>query len=118
MKITDVFKLLKGPIQIEKVKCASTGYAVEGPFETPALFQLNEEQFNIVESLVINGGNLKKVAEEIDVSYPTLRSRLDEIIDLLKVESARMHEKRLEILSAIEKGEITAGEGAKRLQSL
>ena len=118
MKITDVFKLLKGPIRIEKVKCATTGYSVEGPFETPALFQLNEDQFAIVESLVINGGNLKKVAEEIGVSYPTLRSRLDEIIDTIKAESSRMQAKRMEILDAVDKGEITVDEGAKRLQSL
>lgn len=118
MKITEVFKLLKGPIRIEKVKCASTGFSVEGPFETPALFQLDEDQFAIVESLVINGGNLKKVAEEIGVSYPTLRGRLDEIIEILKAESAKMQAKRMEILDSVEKGEISADEGAKRLQSL
>ncbi len=118
MKITDVFKLLKGPIIIEKVKCVSTGYAVEGPFETPALFQLNENQFTIVESLVMNGGNLKKVAEEIGISYPTLRTRLDEIIEILKAESTRMQAKRLEILDAIEKGDISPDEGARKLKSL
>jgi len=118
MKISEVFTILEGPIVIEKVRCQKTGYAVEGPFETPALFQLRHDQFLLVESLIINGGNLKKVAEEVGISYPTLRNRLDDVIAILKRESTALKSKRMEILDAIERGDITADEGANRLKEL
>ncbi len=118
MKITDVFKLVPGPLKIEKVRCLTTGVAIEGPFSTPGFFQLNEDQFCIVESLILNAGNLKKVAEDIGISYPTLRNRLDEIIAIIKRESDGMKNKRQEILDSIDKGKITPEEGAQLLESL
>ena len=65
MRFTDIFKVLKGPITIEKVRCQTTGFCIEGPFASPAIFQLGEEQLLIVELLAIHGGNLKKVAEDL-----------------------------------------------------
>ena len=118
MKLSAVFKILKGPIRIECVRCQSTGFKVEGPFSTPALFQLNEERIELVESLVRHGGNLKKVAEEISISYPTLKTRLDEIADILKSESEALKSQRSEILSKIENGAITPEQGADLLEAL
>ena len=118
MKITEVFKLVPGPLKIEKIRCLTTGVAIEAPFSTPGFFQLNEEQFCIVESLILNAGNLKKVAEEMGISYPTLRNRLDEIIAVIKRDSDGMKKRRQEILDSIEKGTITPEEGAQLLESL
>lgn len=118
MKLAEVFKLLKGPIRIEKVRCQSTGFTVEGPFTTPALFQIDEAHLRLVESLVIHGGNLKRVAEEMDISYPTLKNRLDEIGRILKADRSRRSKQRIDILEQIERGEITSEEGSKELKSL
>lgn len=118
MKITEVFKLVPGPLKIEKVRCLTTGVAIEAPFSTPGFLQLNEEQFCIVESLILNAGNLKKVAEEIGVSYPTLRNRLDEIIAIIKRDSDGMKNKRQEILDGLECGKIAPEEGVRLLEAL
>ena len=118
MKLSAVFKILKGPISIESVRCRTTGFKVEGPFITPALFQLDEEKLRLVESLAIHGGNLKKVAEEMEISYPTLKNRLDEVSAILKQESEELKKKRSEILDMIENGALTPEEGATQLEEL
>jgi hypothetical protein len=118
LKLSAVFKILRGPISIESVRCRTTGFKVEGPFVAPAIFQLSEEQLKLVESLVIHGGNLKKVAEEIEISYPTLKNRLDEVAQILKRESEELKKKRSEILDKIEKGIISPDEGAEQLEQL
>lgn len=118
MKLSDVFKLLKGPIQIEKVGCLTTGFKVEGPFQTPALFQLDEEQLELVEKLVIHGGNLKNLALDIGVSYPTLKNRLNVISEFLARESDEKKRQRLEILKDIDEGRITPDEGAELLERI
>ena len=79
---------------------------------------LGQERIKLVESLVIHGGNLKKVAEEIKISYPTLKNRLDEVAAILKRESAELQRKRSEILDAIEEGTLSPDEGAERLEAL
>ncbi len=67
------------------------------------IFQLDEIKLRLVESLAIHGGNLKKVAEEMEISYPTLKNRLDEVSAILKQESEELKKKRSEILDKIEK---------------
>jgi hypothetical protein len=118
MKLTDVYKLLPGPIRLEKVVCQTTGFKVEGPFQTPALFQLQEEQLELVEKLALHGGNLTKAAIEMGVSHPTLRNRLREISDFLAKQSEANKQKRLEILKQIEDGALSPEEGAERLAEL
>ncbi len=118
MKLTDVYKLLKGPLQIEKVGCLATGFKVEGPFQTPALFQLREDQLVLVEKLALYGGNLKNVAADIGISYPTLRHRLQEISDFLARHSDEKKRDRLKVLSDIEDGKITPEDGAALLEGL
>jgi hypothetical protein len=118
MKLTDVYKLLKGPIQIEKVGCLSTGFKVEGPFHTPALFQLNEDQLELVEKLAIYGGNLKDLAADLGISYPTLRNRLREVSDFLATHSEAKKQERLKILKDIDEGRINPDAGAELLEKL
>lgn len=52
----------------------------------PRLARLSPESREIVELLVVTGGSLKAVAKRMDVSYPTLRKRLDAVIDELEDE--------------------------------
>ena len=118
MKISEVFKILKGPIQIERVKCQTTGFKVEGPFTTPALFQIDSEHLNLVELLVIHGGNLKKVAVELDISYPTLKTRLDNISEILQKERSKSEDKRLKILSDIEEGKLTSEQATEAFEKI
>ncbi len=42
---------------------------------------LNEEDIAFVKRFVVNSGSLKTMAAEYDVSYPTMRRRLDRLIE-------------------------------------
>lgn len=58
------------------------------------------------------------MAQERKQSYPTIRNRLDEIIRRLDeglAESAGADAERHAILDALDRGELTADEAAKRL---
>ncbi len=118
MKISDVFKILKGPIQIERVRCLSSGFAVEGAFTTPILFQIDSDHLRLVELLVLHGGNLKKVAEELDISYPTLKNRLDEIAQIIREAEEKRKKQRVQILDELDRGQMSASEAASRIEDL
>jgi hypothetical protein len=48
------------------------------------LRRLNDDDLEFVQRLVLASGSLKDVAAEYGVSYPTIRGRLDKLIDRLK----------------------------------
>src|SRR3954453_7725289 len=59
--------------------------AVSDAGERPMpLRQLGDDDLEFVQRLVLGSGSLKDVAAEYGVSYPTIRGRLDKLIDRLK----------------------------------
>jgi hypothetical protein len=69
-----------------------------------------------------NRGNIKEVEKELDISYPTVRNKLDDLIELLGFPVSREQEDyksaRLEILEKLGSGELSATEAAERLKRL
>jgi hypothetical protein len=49
------------------------------------LDRLSEEDRNFLKRFVLTSGSLKALAEEYRVSYPTIRLRLDRLIEKIKV---------------------------------
>ena len=45
---------------------------------------MQEDELNFIKMFVLLSGSLKDVAKEYDVSYPTVRLRLDKIISKIK----------------------------------
>ncbi|TVQ30439.1 MAG: DUF2089 family protein [Phycisphaeraceae bacterium] len=48
------------------------------------LLQLGPEDLNLVTELVLQSGSLKGLAKSYGVSYPTIRARLDKVIERLR----------------------------------
>src|SRR5215213_7983773 len=65
----------------------------------------------------VSGGNLKEIAEQVGVSYPTIRSRLDKVIESLRAEIGKTRRVKGNVLDAVEPGtsKSTNAEDAARL---
>lgn len=48
------------------------------------LLHLDEEDHQFIKRLILASGSLKALAESYGVSYPTIRSRLDRLIDRVR----------------------------------
>ncbi|MCX8057956.1 MAG: DUF2089 domain-containing protein [Spirochaetes bacterium] len=106
---------------VTSLKCLSCNVEISGNFELDDFFKLNNEQLSFLKSFIRNRGSIKDVEKELGISYPTVRNRLDEIIETLgyKVERDRNYEKKKnEILQKLENGEITSNEAIKMLKEL
>lgn len=66
--------------------CHACKISVDATFPTPRLANLPIEHQRFIEIFVLAGGNLKQIAEQAGVSYPTVRSRLDKVIESLRQE--------------------------------
>ncbi|UTW11520.1 DUF2089 domain-containing protein [Marinobacterium rhizophilum] len=107
-----------GALRITRLSCADCGLGYEGDFHRPRLARLDAEQRRFAEQLILAGGNLRKMEERLGLSYPTVRSRLDKLIDSLQLELQRDESRKREILTAIEQGEVSANEGLRLLDAL
>jgi hypothetical protein len=78
---------------------------------------LPREDLDLITELVLRSGSLKGLAEAYSVSYPTIRTRLDRVIDRLRtVVEGRQPDDLTELLATLlERGEITPG-GARRVR--
>ena len=107
-----------GPLQAARLTCSSCGLSFEGTFYMPRLARLEPEQQQLVEQIVLAAGNLKEVASTIEVSYPTLRKRLDNLIVALRGLREQDEKQTVEFLDAVEAGEMTAETAARLIREL
>lgn len=84
----------------------------------PRLARLEPSQQQLVEQIVLSAGNLKEVASAIEVSYPTLRKRLDALIGALRTLREEDDAQIAKFLTAVEAGEMTAEAAARLIKEL
>src|SRR3984893_6924104 len=72
-----------GDLAVSKLHCDSCDITVEGDFSIPALLRLNRAQLDFVEVFLKNRGIIREVERELGVSYPTVRARLDEVLEAI-----------------------------------
>ncbi len=101
-----------------KLACCSCGLSMEGEFKVSRLARLRGEHQKLAEAFILSGGNLKEMASGMNISYPTLRKRIDDMIDAL-AHLRNKDEKEIQIiLDRIEKGEIRAEEGMRLIKEM
>jgi len=79
-----------GEIVVTRFYCPDSGITVEGQFAVVTPFgQLSPEQMKFVEIFVRCEGKLSRMEDELKLSYPTIRTRLHEIIRALGYEPGK-----------------------------
>ena len=105
-------------MEIERLRCSACDVAVEGRIPIPRLARLSGEEREFVELFVRSSGSLKAVAEKLGISYPTVRSRLNRVIESLEEQAEAERDRRREILDEIEQGKLSVEDAILRLKEL
>ncbi|NLW17475.1 MAG: DUF2089 domain-containing protein, partial [Firmicutes bacterium] len=84
---------------------------------------LTPEQKHFVEVFLKSRGNIKEVERELGISYPTVRGRLDNVLEAMgyrveQEDQAEVSRQRRHILEQLANGEIGADEAVKLLKNL
>jgi hypothetical protein len=72
----------------------------------------------LAEAFLLCGGNLKALAEELDLSYPTLRKHIDAMMESLSRLKAEDEQAINTILADIEAGKRNAEEGLRLIREM
>ncbi len=105
-------------MQVVKIECTHCNTKFEGNFEISALLQLPEDDLQFILDFVKCSGSLKEMAVIHKVSYPTLRNRLNSLIDTLGNLELKKETSKDEILQLLEEGKISAKDAAIMLKKL
>ena len=125
IKFTD-----RGEIVVTRFYCPDSGITVEGQFTVVTPFsQLAPEQLKFIETFVRCEGKLSRMEDELKLSYPTIRTRLHEIIRALgyepgkeeataapSVTAAGGESERRNVLQALDEGRLSFDEAMKMLK--
>jgi hypothetical protein len=108
-------------LTVTRLYCRTCDTTVEGHFTLGRFYQLSREQMAFVETFIRCEGKLTRVQEELGMSYPTVRSRLNEVIRALGYEVSESKpevspEERRSILEQLASGEISSQEAVQLLQ--
>src|SRR5690349_7196721 len=104
----EVVRLTRGePLEVERVRVRSTGLVVEGRFELPQLARLNFEDQVFVTAFVRSHGSLKEMERVFGISYPTVKSRLNRIAQMLEFVDTDPMPSRIDVLDRLRKGDIS-----------
>ena len=107
-------------LTVTRLHCRSCDSVLEGQFGLGRFNQLDAEQLHFVETFVRCEGKINKVQEELGMSYPTVRSRLLDVIRALgyevRDEPGISPEQRRRILDDLAQGSISSDEAVRLLQ--
>ncbi|SDZ56888.1 hypothetical protein SAMN05421736_11818 [Evansella caseinilytica] len=106
-------------LKVTKLTCGHCHTTIENTFEFPALLSLKKEQLQFIETFILCRGSIKEVEKVLNISYPTVRNKLEEIIAELgnpyQVKQAKEDEKK-DIIDRLSSGELSAEDAIKLLK--
>ena len=112
-----------GQVTVTRLYCPECDTTIEGRFTYQPFAQLSSEQYRFIETFVRCEGKLNRMQDELGLSYPTIRNRLNEVIRALGYEpggsdesEALTDEQRQDILASLESGSISADEALRMLK--
>jgi hypothetical protein len=103
------------PILVERVRLTNKDIHIEGEFELPPLASLTAEDQIFVMTFVRSDGSIKELERSFGISYPTVKARLARIARQFEFVQNMPPSPGEDVLSKLEKGEISAAEAIERL---
>ena len=72
-----------GELAVTRLRCGTCGTTIEGEFGVGRFARLTREQMQVLESFLRSRGNLRDMERELQISYPTVRARVEALVRAL-----------------------------------
>ena len=71
-------------LTVSQLKCEHCTTLISGNYPLPLLLQLSEEERTFILNFFISSGSIKEMAKQAELSYPTMRNKMDDLIEKIK----------------------------------
>ena len=129
-ELPSVCPVCSGGFHVQRLGCEKCGCTLEGGFKLDRLSRLPVEMRDFIVIFVQSRGNIREMEKYYNISYPTVRARLDEIVSLLDsqetgdkvknsvdTDGAGAEPSRLEVLQMLARGEIDANKARELIEN-
>ena len=112
----------RSELTVTRLHCPSCDTSIEGQFTGGPFAHLTAEHLDFIVTFVRCEGKINRMEQELDLSYPTIRNRLHEVIRALGFEPGKDEvvevspEKRSTVLEDLEAGRISPDEAMRLLR--
>jgi len=115
------------PLQVTELTCEPCNLRLTGRFERGCRFcALGQDQRHLLDVFLSCRGVIRDMEKALDLSYPTVRSRVDALLTALgyvptkerPVGGQELAEQRSAVLDALEEGALTAEQAVAALKDL
>jgi hypothetical protein len=110
-----------GQLYVTHLKCTDCDTELSGEFIANEFARLPQDKLDFLRTFITCRGNLKEVEAALSISYPTVRARLDQLLDALNMrgrgeagEAAPVD--RAAVLDALERGDLSVEEAESQLR--
>lgn len=113
-------------LHVTKLECGNCHTTIENRFHLSKWHSFSDEQMHFIETFILSRGSIKEVEKKLGISYPTVRGKLDDIIQIMTGEveetegkaSNKSVQRKANILEKLENNEITADEAIQLMKDL
>jgi len=106
-----------GPLHVTELCCADCDLTITGEFPRCRFCELPQEQLEFLTVFLRCRGVIRQMEKELGISYPTVRARIDGLLEALRLGEDEPTSTR-EALEQLERGEISANEAVKRIEKI
>lgn len=109
-------------LSVSVLTCNECNTSIHGSFSLSKFDYLNAQQQEFALIFIKNGGNIKLIEKELNISYPTVKKNLDELINALgfekinEVEAVKLTKE--DIYKSLKNGEISFEEAEEMLKEV
>ena len=114
-----------GEVFIKEFECSNCHTEIRGKFRQNRFNLFSKEQLYFIEVFLKNEGNIKLVEKDLGISYPTVKGKLQKIIEVLGYSSQSAKEElesqkteRMKLLKDLKNGTADVAETLKKLGEL
>ncbi len=104
------------PVRIVRVVIEGDEVAIEGDFELPPLAKLDSDDQIFAAVFIKCHGSIKQMEKYFNVSYPTIKNRLNRIAEKLDFARVETEVDESDALDRLDKGEIDVNEAIELLK--
>lgn len=105
-----------GKLTITEVHCDTCGTQVRSRYSPCPFCSLDEDEQTFLLLFVRSRGNLKDMEKTLGISYPTVRAKLDELIEHLSPPAPAAAGDRQAVLELVKTGRLSPGEALALLK--
>ena len=84
MKLPIFCPSCESPLRVSEMTCSNCSTIVNGDYDLPLYLKLSREEQDFILEFFLNSGSIKEMAKQAELSYPTMRNKMDDLIDKIK----------------------------------